>query len=99
MNTAPTVLFAKGCAVDPLSTDIPSSILLSASGEGHVPGHIADFDYYHGVGVGGHVGLDGIGGQGGGGAAVIIARVPGVLLPARTSFFFTGERQKHVCSC
>lgn len=73
--------------------DFPASVLLSAGGEGHVPGHATDFDYYHGVGVGGQVGLDGGGGRGGGGAAVIVARVPGVPLPARTPFFFTGEKR------
>lgn len=65
--------------------------MLSAGGEGHVPGHSDDFDYYHGVGTGGQVGLDGRGGDGAGGAAVIVSRVKGVPLPARTPFFFTGE--------
>lgn len=64
-----------------------------------MPAHTTDFDYYHGVGVGGQVDLDGRGGQGGGGAAVIVAQVPGVPLPARNSFFFTGKRLKHLCSC
>lgn len=57
-----------------------------------MPGHSNDFDYYHGVGAGGQVGLDGRGGDGGGGAAVIVSRVKGVPLPARTPFFFTGEQ-------
>lgn len=68
-------------------------MLLSASGDGHIPGHAKDFDYYHGVGVGARIGLNGEGGSGGGGAAVIVARVPGVPFAYRTSFFFTGENE------
>ncbi|CAM9278509.1 unnamed protein product, partial [Hapterophycus canaliculatus] len=74
----------------PTTSKLPESVLLSASGDGNMPGHLKDFDYYHGAGVGGKVGLNGEGGSGGGGAAVIVARVPGVPLPSRTPFFFTG---------
>lgn len=75
----------------PLSTDIPTSMLLSGRGEGETPGNVKDFDYYHGVGNGGKVSYDGGGGKGSEGAAVIIARVPGIPLPSRTTFFYSGE--------
>lgn len=78
--------------VTPHPQDIPASVLLSVNGKGLTPGHAKDFDYYHGVGVGGQVSLDGQGGDGGPGAAVIVSRVPGVPLPSRSSFFFTGKR-------
>lgn len=76
----------------PPNHSIPAPVMLSTSGEAHVPAHSDDFDYYHGVGTGGQVGLDGRGGDGGGGAAVIVSRVKGVPLPTRTPFFFTGEQ-------
>ncbi|CAM9246405.1 unnamed protein product [Ectocarpus sp. 6 AP-2014] len=79
-----------GFEAEAVDSDIPASVLLSVSGEGQTPGHAKDFDYYHGVGVGGKVSLDGQGGDGGPGAAVIVSRIPGVPLPSRSSFFFTG---------
>lgn len=65
--------------------------MLSVSGEGATPGNFADFDYYHGVGRGGQVNLDGNGGEGGAGAALIIASVPGTPLPSQTTMFYTGK--------
>lgn len=56
-----------------------------------MPGNVADFDYYHGVGRGGEVDVDGNGGEGSPGAAVIIARVPGTSLPSQAVLFFTGK--------
>lgn len=73
--------------------DIPSSVLLSVSGDSQMPGNMEDFDYYHGVGKGGAVGYGvygGNGGDGGSGAAIIIARVPGTPLPSKDVFFYTG---------
>ncbi|CBN74811.1 conserved unknown protein [Ectocarpus siliculosus] len=78
-----------GFEAEAVDSDIPASVLLSVSGEGQTPGHAKDFDYYHGIGVGGKVSLDGQGGDGGPGAAVIVSRIPGVPLPSRSSFFFT----------
>ncbi|CAM9161625.1 unnamed protein product [Ectocarpus fasciculatus] len=85
-----TIAGGGGFEAEAIASDIPTSVLLSVSGEGQTPGHAKDFDYYHGVGVGGQVSLDGHGGDGGPGAAVIVSRVPGVPLPSRSSFFFTG---------
>ncbi|CAM9642237.1 unnamed protein product, partial [Ectocarpus sp. 12 AP-2014] len=86
-----TTAGVEGFEAEAIDSDIPASVLLSVSGEGQTPGHVKDFDYYHGVGVGGQVSLDGHGGDGGPGAAVIVSRIPGVPLPSRSSFFFTGS--------
>lgn len=77
--------------------DTISSAILSVSGEGAQPGNTKDFDYYHGVGMGGKSGYEGTegsgnAGNGNGGAAVIIARVPGTPLPSTTTLFFTGKQ-------
>lgn len=74
-----------------VSADVSASVLLSVSGEGALSGNMEDFDYYHGVGMGGQIGADGSGGAGHGGAAVIIARVPGTPLPFQSALFYAGE--------
>lgn len=74
----------------PLHPEIPRSVLHLAGGDGNQPGNKEDFDFYHGVGRGGHVDDHHRSGGGSGGAAVIIAREPHAPVPSRTTFFFTG---------
>ena len=71
--------------------EIPASVLNSVSGDGDQPGNKGDFDFYHGVGRGGHIDDHHRSGEGSGGAAVIIARTSNTPLPSRTAHFFTGS--------
>ena len=71
--------------------EIPASVLNSVSGDGDQPGNKGDFDFYHGVGRGGHIDDHDRSGEGSGGAAVIIARTSNTPLPSRTAHFFTGS--------
>lgn len=62
-------------------------------GQGDVPAAKRDYDYFYGVGTGGEPAADVAGsldGNGGNGAAIFAARVPGELLPRKTILFYSG---------